>query len=458
MWLTHVISSNGPKSQIFPTNPNGPKSPNLPNMRSFATSLLLFSLASLPGMAHNLHSDVHVHNFGYRADMDSAKVVGYFHKNAPEDFQTTGIPHAAIIGHEGKFIIGIGGFIKGVAGIDFGHPIDNPDEFITSQIPMGPTEGDGARFNLSAQQSCLFLNMVLLPGSENEIGAFIEANFLNGYMPVLQFAYLKYRGFQAGYDYSLFSDPACSPPAVDFEGPCSSTANPVAGMNYTKYLGKAFNWELSIGIELPQYSFTTTDKKTKSVYQRVPDIPLAAKYSWDSGNSWIRASAILRNLYYRNLVRNKNIDKFAYGFQLSGALAFLDNFTFYYQGVWGKGIGSMIQDTAGEGLDMTPVAGGNALKPVMLWGGFLSLQYDITERWTCSATYSHLRTYAKPYYDGTTARDDLYKYAQYVSANIFFHATSYLDLGLEHIWGRRTDYSGAKAADNRLQACVQLSF
>lgn len=430
-------------------------------LRTTAAFLIIFSMGVL---GHKHHADEHTHTFGYKEAMDSTKVIDSFHKNAPEDFQSPGIPHAAIVGKGGKFIVGLGGFVKGVVGMDFGHPIDNPDEFITSQIPMGPMDGDGARFNISAQQSHLFLNMVILPGEENEIGAFISANFLNGYVPVLQFAYLKYRGFQAGYDYSLFSDPACSPPAVDYEGPCSSTANPVAGMCFTAALDRDCHWEAGLGIELPQYSFTTAEGRTRAVYQRVPDMPIELKYSWNSGSSWVRASAIFRNLYYRNEVKAKNIDKFGYGFQLSGAWSFLNHFTLFYQGIWGKGIGSMIQDTVDEGLDMVPADHGNALKPVMLWGGFASLQYDITQRWTCSATYSQLRTYAREFAGGINADGDpspwssLYKYAQYVSANVFFHATSYLDLGLEHIWGRRTDYSGLKAADNRLQASVQLSF
>lgn len=424
--------------------------------RHILTLLLLLPLLS--ANAHLHREDEHTHTFGYKNEVDSATVIDSFHKNAPEDFQNPGIPHAAIIGKGCKFIVGMGGFIKGVVGMDFGHPISTPDEFITSQIPMGPTDGDGGRFNLSAQQSQLFLNAVILPGSDNEIGAFISANFLNDYVPVLQFAYLKYRGFQAGYDYSLFSDPACSPPAVDYEGPSSNTANPVAGMCYTHTFGKSRNWEAGIGIELPQYSFTTVEGRTKSVYQRVPDIPLEIKYSWDSGSSWVRGSAMLRNLYYRDISTGRNIDKFGYGFQLSGGWAFLDHFTLFYQGVWGKGIGSMIQDTVGEGLDLTPADGDNSLNPVELWGGFLALQYDITDRWTCSTTYSQLRTYAPRFEGGTTPWADLYKYAQYVSANVFFHATHYLDFGLEHIWGRRVNYSGEKAADNRIQACIQLSF
>lgn len=423
---------------------------------------LLLTLVLVPCVctlrAHMPHADETVTAFGHTEAVDSASLYGILHHNAPEDFQVSGVPSVALVGKNAKFLLGIGGYVKAVVGWDFGHPIPNADEFITSQIPMEPVDGDGSRFNLSAKQSHIFINFVALPGSGNEIGAFVSANFLDGYLPTLQFAYLKYRGIQAGYDYSLFSDPACGSPAVDYEGPCSSTANPVAGISYLWEPHPHGRWQLAAGIELPQTSFTTVEGHTKSVYQRIPDIPIAGQYSWNEGSSWVRLSAVFRGLTYRDVVSRENHNLFGYGFQLSGAVNFLDKLTLFYQGVWGRGIGSMIQDTIEEGLDLCPVDGGNSLKPVMLWGGFASLQYDISARFCCSATYSHLRTYAREFTGGTTLWGDLYKYAQYVSANVFFHATNFLDVGIEHIWGRRTNYDGMKAADHRLQAALQLSF
>ena len=178
----------------------------------------------------------------------------------------------------------------------------------------------------------------------------------------------------------------------------------------------------------------------------------------ESSISWVRASAILRTLTYRDETLHQNKSRIGYGFQLSGAEYFLDCLTFYWQGVWGKGIGSMIQDTVGEGLDLVPADGGMAMDPVMLWGGFLALRYDISSRFAASATYSTMHTYASFFEGGSTPWGDLYKYAQYVSANIFFSATSFLEVGLENIWGRRNNYDGRRAADDRIQASLQFTF
>lgn len=426
-------------------------------MRRYALILLSF-LICIAASAHDYKNPKRIALFGDKENVDSTALYAILHHNAPEDFQTPNVPSAAVVGKNGKFIIGLGGYAKAVVGWDIGHPIESADEFITSQIPMGPVDGDGTRFNLSAKQSHIFLNFVALPGTDNEIGAFISANFLDGYLPTLQFAYLKYRGLQAGYDYSLFSDPSCGAPTVDFEGPCSSTANPVAGISYTWEPQPHGRWELSAGMELPQSSFTTVEDRSKFVYQRFPDIPLAGKFAWDDGDSWVRASAIMRMLTYRDLITSTNHSRFGYGFQLSGAVGFLERLTLYYQAVWGKGIASMIQDTVDEGLDLVPTGNGSTLTPPMIWGGFAALHYHISERFNASVTYSHLRSYARSYEDGSTPWDDLYKYTQYCATNLFFEATSFFEIGLEYIWGQRANHSGLKCADNRIQASFQLSF
>lgn len=422
--------------------------------------LMIASLvaASAAALAQNATGGKKVHLFGHTEDIDTVMLYRVLHRNAPKHFQIEGVPAVAVVGKDSKFLFGVGGFIKAVVGADFGHPIPSADEFITSQIPMGPTDGDGARFNLSAKQTHLFVNFVALPGSDNEIGAFISANFLNDYLPTLQAAYLKYRGFKAGYDNTLFSDPQCGAPAVDYEGPCSNTANPVPGISYM-FEHRRGNWKAGLGMELPTVSFTTIEGRNKYVYQRAPDIPIAGQYDWHNGQSWVRLAAVMRTLTYRELgPEASNHSRFGYGFQLSGCFDFLEKLKFFYQGVWGKGIASIIQDTIGEGLDLTPSGDGSTLSPPMIWGGFLSLEYDISRRFTTSVTYSQTRAYVPKYTGGSTEWNDMYKYTQYVSANLFFKATSYFEIGLEHIWGRRVNQDGLKCADNRIELAFQLTF
>lgn len=422
--------------------------------------LILLSLAAFCVFSSLPHTRLEgtVHTFGDDEAADSIVLYKVFHKNAPLEFHNPGVPTMAYVGKNGMFVMGIGGYAKTVFGFDFGHPIDSPDEFVTANIPMHNMEGDNTQFNLSAMQSHLFLNFVAFPATDNEIGAFISANFLNNYVPVLQFAYLKYRGVQAGYDYSLFSDPACSPQAIDYEGPPSSTASPVAGLRYLHYFGKERQWEVGASIEYPSISATSYEDRSRVLKQRVPNIPVSAKYTWNDEASWVKFSALFRDMSYRDLTLSKNLSNVGYGLQLSGGFNFFDKLTFYCQGVWGKGIGTAIQDTQDEGLDLVPTHNGSRLTPVMMWGATGALEYDINDHFCCSATYSQVRAYTHRFSEGDTDWGSMYKYGQYVSTNIFWHITSYFDVGIEHIWGRRANNNGMKCGDNRLQGMVQLSF
>ena len=119
---------------------------------------------------------------------------------------------------------------------------------------------------------------------------------------------------------------------------------------------------------------------------------------------------------------------------------------------------SMILRVINQGLCPVPTYNGNSLSPVMVGGGFCSLQYDICDRFSASATYSQFRTYAHKYKEGSNPWNEQYKYGQYVSTNIFYEASSFFEIGFEYIWGRRVNYDGMKCADNRVQFSFQLSF
>lgn len=379
--------------------------------------------------------------------------------NAPSTTHIPDLPRFAVFGKDGKFYLGIGGSVKVTAGYDFGSPIPNANEFVTSDIPMNPTPGQGGKFNLSAQQSNLFVNFVALPGTKNELGAYVAMNFLgNNYTPSLQFAYLKYRGITAGYDFSLFSDAAAAPPTIDYEGPNSLATFPTAVANYRHDFGKNKEWSAGAGIELPQTS-ATYGGQTSKMSQRVPDIPAYVQYSWMKGAGWIRLSGMVRNMFYYDNAAGKGHDKVGWGIGLSGSTPIYGGLRAYYHGIFGKGITSYMQDLTGMGMDMMPVNGDpTRLHAVKSWGAYGGLQYTFSPKVYCSATYSHVRTYVPEYNGGSSAWSGQYKYAQYVVANVFWNITPIVQTGVEYIYGRRMDYSGMQQHDNRIQTMLQVSF
>ena len=379
-----------------------------------------------------------------------------FQENAPEGLKDA-VPHFAIFGKRDKFYLGIGGAIKLTAGVDAGDPISNPNEFITADIePAEP--GNDTRFHISAMQSNLFFNFVALPHSDNQIGAFIGMNFLNNYVPVLQYAYLKWRGIKGGYDYSLFSDYGAMPPTIDYEGPNAATAFPVPTVSYSYSFGKNKAWTVAAGLELSQLSLTNS-ARSRNISQGAPDIPAAIRYSWNGKNDWIRLSAILRNMYYYNTAQDKKVDVVGWGISLSGTAEICPNLRGYWCGTYGHGVASYIQDLNGGNLDLTPRGSDASVRASKTWGAFGGLQYNFTPDVYVSASYSHVRNYAKPWSGGDPlSYGEAYKYAQYVNGSLFWNVNSIVTTGVEYIYGRRVNNDATQAHCNRIQAMLQVSF
>ena len=381
-----------------------------------------------------------------------------FVENAPKAYNIPGAPRFAIVGKDRKFYLGIGGTVKATVSYDWGNPIDNPFDFTTSAIPMAQRPGDGGKVQFSAATSSLYINFVALPGDDNQIGAYFNANLTgnNDYAFDLQYAYIKYRGITAGYNYSLFSDMAAAPPSIDNEGPCGFTAIPNGVVDYEHSFGK--HWSIGAGVELPMVS-ATTGADTYTVSQRVPDIPAYVQYSWGGGSSWIRFSGIIRNMLYRDVVEGKNRDNVGWGIKMSGSAALCPFVTAYYQAAYGKGITSYFQDLYEGVLDMVPEEGRpGRLSTVKSWGGYIGLQYNLSRKVFATTTYSHVRNYAPDYAAGDTPWGEQYKYAQYALANVMWSITPIIQTGVEYIYGRRVNMDGESRHDNRIQAMLQISF
>lgn len=392
-----------------------------------------------------------------KSDSTGAKIYEIFLDNAPKSYNVPGAPRFAIKGKGNKFYLGIGGTVKATASYDWGDPILSAYDFTTSSIPMHTRKGNGGLFQFSAATSGLFINMVALPGTRNQIGAYFNFNFTgngNNYGFNVFYAYIKYNGFTVGYDFSLFADMAAAPPSIDNEGPNALTSISNGVIDYRHSFNS--HWSIGIGAELPIASATTGDY-TNIVSQRVPDVPAYVQYSWDKGKSWIRFSGIVRNMLYRDLIADRNRDCVGWGVKISGSISPFPWLTAYYQGAYGKGITSYFQDLYEGGLDMVP-SGNGRMESVKAWGGYLALQYNISPKVFATTTYSHLRNYAVKYNGGDTPWGERYKYAQYALANVIWNITPQISTGLEYIYGRRVDMDGVSRRNSRIQTMLQVTF
>ena len=419
-------------------------------------------------------------------------------QNAPDYFNAPDMPRFAIIGKERKFYLGIGGYAKASISYDFANPVTNPLCFVTSSIPMEEIPGNGTLVQMNAGASNLFFNFIALPHTKNQIGAYINFDFSGNnanYGFSLKSAYLTYKGFTLGFKPSLFTDGAACAPTVDQQGPNAMTFLFNTVLNY-QY---AFNshWKVGVGLEMPVVN-ATYNNYSYQVNQRVPDIPFYGQFSYKEGKAWIRLSGLIRNMYYRNVSEGSTEDVFGYGIKLSGTTPLGRKVKLFYQTVYGKGLGSYIQDLQGLGLDMVPASasgtcgtsgtsgtsgisgtaasasasgtcgfGGldNSLKlgtleSVEALGSYTGLMWQISPKFYTSATFSEVECfYPEAADDGSTAQSvSMYKRSKYFVANMFYNITPSVQAGLEYLWGSRENVDGTTHHDTRLQTAVRVNF
>ena len=421
------------------------------------------ALAQSQAAADDRHFDENLDNttaeIKFMEKNDSSSYYSTLHENAPHIFNEPDVPRFALLGKEGKFYMGIGANVKGVVDYDLGNPLSNPNNFAPSQIPMHVGPGNHGKFQISAQQSSVYLNVVALPGTKNQLGAYVSINFCNdNYAPKLNHAYLRYYGILAGYTHSIFSDVSTSPATIDFLGPNGLAAAKHGMIAWEPYFGKNKEWRAGVAIDIPNESYTEA-LHTVNVSQKAPDIPFYIQRSWADGNGRIRLSGIIRNLYYRNETAQRSVDKLGWGVKLSGTMPIVGGLSAYYQGTYGVGLTNYFQDLGGLGMDLMPNPNNaSAMKAVKAWGGFAALQYTFSPRFFCTAIYSQVRTYVDRYTDSLSPWGEKYKYGQYILGNLFYNINSIAQLGIEYVYGRRMNYDGTQAHDNRLEAMIMVSF
>lgn len=369
-------------------------------------------------------------------------------------FQEPNAPRFVLTDRQGKFALGIGGYVRATAEYDFGGIVNNVD-FFPALIP-NPGSADRARnqFQMDITTSTLFFKLV---GRTKRLGDFVvytAANFRgpsNSFQ--LQNAYAQFLGFTIGYNYGNFMDLAALPPTIDFAGPNGSSFYRATQLSYT--YSKLKNWKFGIAAEMPAVNGTTNQDLSIST-QRMPDFIASLQYNWNA-NSHLKLAALVRSMTYSSAMHDKAYSTTGYGLQASTTFSITPKVQIFGQANYGKGIGQYLTDFSVLNVDIVP----NPEKPgrmqaLPMLGWYAGLQYNLTKNVFVSGTYSLSRLYSDNEYPA--ANSDSYRKGQYLVANLFWNVSSNLQVGAEYLRGWRTDFNSDTRHANRLNALVQYSF
>ncbi|MDE7387531.1 MAG: porin [Muribaculaceae bacterium] len=367
-------------------------------------------------------------------------------------FQDPDVPRYLIIDKEGKSLLGIGGYIEGVAMGDFRGDINNRG-FMTYDIPVPGSPTARSRMAADVSHSTIFLKLV----RHTRVGAltaYFQTNFTGdngGYGLALDQAYVSVGNITMGLANSTFADVSANAPVIDYKGPSGQVGCKNVLLRYRIDLDR--HWAMAISAESAKTTVTAFDGQEEMLNQSWPDIPLYVQYSWGTG-SHVRASGMIRNLGYRDLIDGHNCHHMGYGLQLSGIFDIQNKVSIFYQGAYGRGIAHYINDLDGNGFDLvgSTTDPGKMIAPrtVSFAGG---ARYNFTSKLFASAAYSFNRLY-----DQSQLGGDTYLRGNYVSANLFYSPVRDLQIGAEYLHGTRKNVNLESNCANRINLMIKYSF
>lgn len=386
---------------------------------------------------------------------------------------TAPVPSFAVQSKDKAFAMSIGGYIAPVMGYDIGNNLySQPNgglSFVTGAIPVPATKGHKGDFYISGVNSFVDFSVVGFAGTKNEITGYVKLG-TNGVSPSLSMtrAYITYRGFTVGEALTLAQDGyACQPPTIDPQGPDGDVSTIGYQISYKSPSYGGFRYAL--GIEMPtyynsngiyrgqDYAHVRGQYVDATVENLVPDVPMWIEYQASPQNR-VRATAILRDFAYQDLVSNTRRNVFGWGTMLSGNFSFWKPLTFNFQGIYGKGIANFLQDIAGRPLSFTPSnsdLGKMEAKPMM--GLVFGASYNATSKLQFNAVASTSRVWDVK--DYAVINDNAnYKYGNYLAVNCFYNITNYLQWGIEYLYGKHQTWDKGGACDNRIQTQLAFTF
>lgn len=394
-------------------------------------------------------------------------------RTRPHEAQAIPTPKFAIKSGNNNFILTIGGQINVITGGDIGNNLYNQSgagiSFVTSQIPVPATAGKKGDFYITPLDGSVDMQVVGLANTDNEVTGYVKVgtNGVNTNI-VLQRAYVTWRGLTGGMKLTLFQDDyACQPPTIDPEGPSGCISNVAYELSYKS---KSYNgFRFALGLDVPTFyssngyyrgadylKYADKQVSTTDYDQIMPDIPAWVEYSFSQWNR-IRLSGVLRNFRYKDLVANTARNETGWGVMLSGNVQPASKWILYYQAAYGKGIGSYIQDIAGHPYSFIPNAEEpGRMKASPMLGANIGVTFNPTSKLQFNAMFSEARIWDVKDYANAGTEANNYKYALYGAVNCFYNINSFLQVGLEYLYGHRQTWNIGGANDSRLQA--QLSF
>ena len=383
---------------------------------------------------------------------EAPDVVEIFQNTQSNYYHDARAPRFVLVDQEGKWGLGIGGYLQAKVEYDFDRAVDNVDFLPSAIYGKG---GPSSQLQMDMTNSTIFMKLV---GKSRFLGDFVVYTSGNWRGSGLGFqllnAYMSTKNLKFGYGVGTFMDINALPTTIDYGGPCGMTFYRTTQV----MLQYGFDWGLSMGVALENPNVAMETNEYISVdAQRVPNVPVYIQYDlMGNSNNHIRVGAVMRDMYYTDKVSGKNSDKVGWGVQAS-LLATIGGLQLNGQVTMGEGIGSFVNNISNIGVDLVPdpETPGNALL-LRSESWYAGAQYNFTDKFMVSAAYSQTALRSRNGYaefNPTASRK-----GQYVVANAIYNLNRNLQIGVEYLHGWRTNFDGSIYNANRVNLSARYDF
>jgi len=282
----------------------------------------------------------------------------------------------------------------------------------------------------------------------------------------LRHAYGEWGQLLGGQTHSLFMDIDVFPNVIDYWGPPGMVFLRDPQVRWTAY--RTANDLLAIALERPGNDVDPGNIRlvqgfedaTVNPDQTVPDF--TAQFRHDDNWGHYQISGILRRVGYEFQVTPgepfQKGSQTGWGINLAGALKTIGKDQLLLQIVHGAGIASYMND---GGMDIAPTttaegpptAESIASEAVPLTGALAYYDHYWNSSWSSSIGYSFTQV-ANTNFQTTTS----FHKGQYASTNLLWYPADKVMIGVELMWGKRTNNDGTTGDDVRFQFSAKYNF
>lgn len=331
-----------------------------------------------------------------------------------------------------------------------------------SRIPtIDDAFGDDGRAILSSRQSRLGVNASLPVGEETlitklEFDLFGVGSDEGQTTFRLRHAYGEWGPLLAGQTNSLFMDADIFPNTIDYWGPAGMVFLRNPQIRWTPIKGAS---TFAVALEKPGNDVDTSVVGAAEVVipdgirgtEKLPDLTAQYRLTQDWGH--FQAAGILRQLSYEYPAaanQEPSDDELGWGINLSTNFK-MPSGVIRMSVVSGEGIASYMND---GGMDMAVERlTAKPLDAVPLVGAVAYYDHNWSDQLSSSVGYSFTEVDNQSWQSGGA-----FDKGEYASVNLLYAPAKQIMMGVEYLWGKRTDYSGDSGSDSRIQFSIKYSF